>query len=107
MVDRFKYDRDLINIKQKDFNKIDEYSYAIHQAFTKYCPCANLKPNEQIQREEEYFYRGLHPSTKTEMYKLGKSSKEAILSTILPVEESLLRDHNNEQVEIQRTSTKE
>ncbi|KAM0679958.1 hypothetical protein GINT2_001899 [Glugoides intestinalis] len=48
--DRFKYDRDINNIKQEDFYRIDQYSLAIHQAFVKYCLCANLKPNEQTQR---------------------------------------------------------
>ena len=91
--DRFRYDKELINIKQEDYYTINQYSLAIHQVFTKYCLCANLKPQEQTQREEEHFFRGLHAYTKTEMCKLNKQIKKSIINTIDSIEESLLRDH--------------
>lgn len=103
--DRFKYDQELRSIKQEDYPMIKQYASAIHDAFTKYCLCSNLKPQEQGRQEEDHFYRGLHPATKTELAKQGYDGQEATIRMITTIEESILRDHMDTKPSI--TFTKE
>ena len=90
--DKTKYDAELLNMEQANYYRIEHYSVALHDVFNKYCLCASIKPAEQIQREEEYFTRGLHPITKAEMAGRGKTSKESIIAAISAIEESLMRN---------------
>lgn len=88
--DRMKYDADLIKIRQEEIYRIEDYASQIRKIFDFYCFCSGLNPKEQETREEEYFFKGLHPRTTIELAKHGITTKAEAIAHIKLVEEVVL-----------------
>ena len=52
--------------------------------------CEKIKPKDNVEKENEYFLRGLHPKVLIEMAARGLKEREEIQSTIEDVERLLL-----------------
>ncbi|MEG0619337.1 MAG: reverse transcriptase domain-containing protein [Bacilli bacterium] len=87
---RFVYERQLNDIKQINFETIEEYVTQIKWLNRKYSLCANIKPDMQIMKEEEIFIKGLYSKTQIEMAKLGKHTQSEIFECISEVEQKIL-----------------
>lgn len=88
---RYKYETELLKIKQRDFYTFDDYIVKIKTILRKYSLCANLKPELQTLKEEETFLRGLHRDVFVEMSKLGHNTIEGIAKCIRAVEGTLFQ----------------
>jgi hypothetical protein len=85
-----------MNIKQRDFYRIDEYACQIRKILRKYSLCANIKPELQKLKEEEAFLKGLHREVRVEMSNLGLNTQEEIVKCINAVEETLIMTASKE-----------
>ncbi|KCZ75024.1 hypothetical protein H311_04005, partial [Anncaliia algerae PRA109] len=89
---RFYYEDKINKIKQYNYYLIQEYFNELQQAFQNYCFCTRLNSKEQNYRLEEYFYKGLCPTTKIELEKIGIKGMENIISRLQRIETILLEE---------------
>ncbi|MGL5707258.1 MAG: reverse transcriptase domain-containing protein [Aeromonas sp.] len=97
--ERYKYEKTIENIKQKDFYTIQEYVNEIRKYLRKYALCTNMKPELIAFKEEEIFMKGLHKEVKIEMIKLGNHTQDSVTLCIEAVEDTLLQLVPNKQKE--------